>query len=86
MGMEHSFTLTPQLIKALKDLDNAYAESYVSLQRSSQEELQALCRYARISRVNRKLVMRPDQATSLLLRTMTSQLSDNLSPIITFGN
>jgi len=51
MDMEHSFTLSPQLIEALKNLDNAYAESYVSLQNSSQEELQALHRYARISMI-----------------------------------
>jgi hypothetical protein len=46
--MEHSFDLTPPLVESLKQLDNAYADAYIILQNSTDEELQALHRYARI--------------------------------------
>jgi Fic family protein len=77
MGMEYSFTLTPQLREALKDLDNAYAESYVSLKSSSQEELQALYRYARISMIGSSTRIENAQLTDSEVNWLDTILSND---------
>lgn len=75
--MEHSFTLTPPLVEALKNLDNAYAESYVSLQSSSQEERQALHRYARISMIGASTRIENAQLTDSEVNWLDTVLSED---------
>jgi Fic family protein len=49
--MNLSSDLTDDLINSLKQLDNKYAKAYSDLKASSEEELQALHRYARVSMI-----------------------------------
>ncbi|MBX9806084.1 MAG: Fic family protein [Alphaproteobacteria bacterium] len=75
--MEHSFDLTPQLVKALNQLDNAYAEAYITLQNSSDEERQALHRYARISMVGASTRIENAQLTDSEVSWLDTILSED---------
>ena len=49
--MENSFTLTKNIIESLQALDNNFAQAFVSLKRSSDQELEAIHRYARVGTI-----------------------------------
>jgi hypothetical protein len=49
--MEHSFTLTADLIESLQALDNKFAKAFVNLQKSTNHELEAIHKYARVSMI-----------------------------------
>jgi Fic family protein len=49
--MEHSFTLTTDLIESLQELDNKFAKAFVNLQKSTNHELEAIHKYARVSMI-----------------------------------
>ena len=49
--MEHSFTLTTNLIESLQALDNNFANTFVSLQKCTDLELEAIHKYVRVSMI-----------------------------------
>ena len=49
--MENSFAFTTNLIKSLQILDNKFAEAFVSLRKSSNQELEALHKYVKVSMI-----------------------------------
>lgn len=75
--MELSFELSPQLINVLKQLDNAYAEAYLILQTSSDEERQAIHRYARISMVGASTRIENAQLTNTEVSWLDTILSED---------
>ena len=78
--MEHSFTLTKDLIESLQELDNKFAKAFVDLQKSSMQELEALHRYAKVSMIGSSTRIENALLTDIEVNWIDTILTDDGKP------
>lgn len=78
--MENSFTLTTSIIKSLQILDNKFAQAFVSLQKSTNQELEAIHKYAKVSIIGSSTRIENALLTDVEINWIDTILTDDGKP------